>query len=381
MALLQILFWYFVFLIGYTFFLYPCAIIVLSKVRPSPWKENPFMDKVSLIIAAHNEESVIRQKLINSFDLDLGDFDCEIIVISDGSTDATNSILNSFASKSPFLKTIAYGPREGKATALNRGIEIATGDVLAFSDANVILNKDTLVNLLKPFSDPAVGAVCGKILVKGTDDNEIAGESVYMKYEGAIQRAEAHVWSMPAIDGALFALRKNLYRPLDPSIVLDDFALSMEANLAGKRVVYADEAKGVEEMQPNIKDEFKRKARIIAGGFQYLKVLLGRKNRMPIMVWISFMSHKVIRWFAGWAMLGALVCNLFLLDDPFLRLIFILQAAFYGFALVGQIMPLSRKIIPFYLPYYFCVVNYSAIVGLLRFATGNQGILWKKVER
>lgn len=334
-----------------------------------------------MIIAAHNEEGIIQEKIENCLNLDFGPADWEVIIVSDGSTDSTDSILSEFGNTHQRIHIKSYQPRAGKAHALNVGESIASGDVLIFSDANVMLEPEAPAKLLLPFSDPEVGAVCGKVLVQGKGEDEIAGESLYMRFEGAIQRAEARFWSMVGIDGALFALRRELYRPLDPKTVLDDFALSMEAPLAGQRIVYAEDAKAIEEVEISTADEFMRKSRIIAGGYQYFFSLIAKKRKMGWVTWFSFISHKVLRWLAPFFLIMMLFCNFFLIDHSLFQWTLAIQSVFYFTALAAHVFPVLRKYYFFYLPYYFNVVNVAALVGFKRYFSSSQGVLWEKVRR
>ncbi len=373
--------WSSILIILWTFFLYPLVMLLVSRLRPNPWLQKPYRGKVSMIIAAHNEEDVIRDKVRNCLQVDFGKADDEVIIVSDGSTDKTNDILAEFGNISDRLKIITYQPRAGKAHALNIGFQESSGDVLIFSDANVILENDAPAKLLMSFADKHVGAVCGKVQVRGRGEDEIAGESLYMKMEGAIQRAEARFGNMVGIDGALFALRRELFRPLSKKVILDDFALAMEAVLAGKRIVYADEAHAVEEVEASTANEFRRKSRIIAGGYQYLAWLIRMKKTMAPAPLFSFISRKVLRWLAPLFMITALVTNFFLVPLFPYTLLFIGQIIFYLLALCGHFLPNLRNNHFFYLPYYFCSINTASLVGLWRFISRRQDILWDKVSR
>ncbi len=375
------LLWSSILIIVWTFFLYPLIMLLVSRIYPTPWRQESFRGKVSMIIAAHNEEEVIREKVENCLQVNFGPADYEIIIVSDGSTDATNDILAEFLNTSDRLKIITYQPRAGKANALNVAFQASSGDILLFSDANVLLNQDAPAKLLRSFADQQVGAICGKVLVRGQGESEIAGESLYMKLEGAIQRAEAKFGNMVGIDGALFALRRELFRPLSTNLILDDFALAMEAVLTGKRIVYADDAKAVEEVEASTANEFRRKSRIIAGGYQYLSWLIRMKKTMAPAPLFSFISRKVLRWLAPLFMITAFIANFLLISLFPYYILFCGQIIFYLLALCGLFFPTLRNTYLFYLPYYFCSINAASLVGLGRFLSRRQDILWEKVSR
>lgn len=368
-------------LLIWTYAAYPVFIWALSLLRPRLWLEEEFAGRVSLIVAAHNEESVIREKIENSLNLDFGTDLSEIIFVSDGSTDMTEAILNEYKYSSDKLEIINYQPRAGKAHALNIAVEKAKGEILIFSDANVIITFDACKALLKPFYDEQVGAVCGKVLVKSTGKQEVAGESLYMQYEGWVQRSEAKFNSMVGIDGALFALRRDLFTPLSPDVILDDFTLSMEAPLAGLRIVYADHAIAVEEVIPSAENEFKRKARIVSGGYQYLAGLLKHQRSFGVAMWFELISHKIFKWIAPFAMIYIFFANLFLTHIVAYKILFSAQLVFYLLALFGYVAKSLRTFHIIYVPYYFCVVNLAAFIGFFRYMFLGQRTLWDKVER
>ena len=381
MTVILFLFCVFLFLILWTFAFYPVLIKCMGILWASPWAEGVFVGKASLIIAAHNEEEVIRNKVENCLKLTCGQIDLEAIIVSDGSIDSTDKILEEFNDTSKKLKIIIYHPRSGKANALNIGEKNAAGEILIFSDANVIVEENSIPELLSPFTDPSVGVVCGKVYVRGCGDEEIAGESLYMKIEGMIQMAEAKFGSMIGVDGAFFAIRRELFRPLSSNLILDDFALSMEAPMAGMRIVYAENAKAVEEMEASVRNEFRRKTRIIAGGYQYLSWLAQQKPKFGCDIWFSLISRKIIRWLTPLLMIGLIACNIILMQTLFYHVFFATQSVFYLLAALGHFLPSLRQNYFFYLPYYFCVINIASLVGLLRFLTQKQNILWDKVNR
>lgn len=381
MILLHTVFWLSFCLLAWTFFGYPLATIVLSRILPKPWQEGEFNGAVSMIVAAHNEESVIREKVENCLKLDFGSADSEIIIVSDGSTDDTNAILDEFSKISPRLQIVAYEPRAGKANALNVAVSMARGEILILGDANVIVGEESCRALLVPFADPEVGAVCGRVLVRARGDQEVAGESLYMKYEGAVQRAEALLQSMVGVDGALFAIRRELFRPLATGIILDDFMLSMQAPLARLRIVYEKQAVAVEEVVPSAENEAKRKARIVAGGYQFLAAFLKSGRSLSPGMWFAFVSHKILRWFAPFLLLTLLVANITLLDIAGYRWLFGGQSAFYLLAALGFLAKNLRRNYLVYVPYYFTMVNLAAFKGFFRFLTLREQVLWEIVER
>ncbi len=381
MSLTIFLLWTSLGLLAWTFAGYPLFMLSLSKLFPKPWHTAPFTGTVSMVIAAHNEEDVIRDKVRNCLNLDFADADAEIIIVSDGSTDATNAILTEFSAADPRLHIVCYQPRAGKANALNVGVSQARGDVLIFGDANVMVGEKSCPALLAPFADPSVGAVCGHVLVRARGDQEVAGESLYMRYEAIVQRSEALLYSMVGVDGALFALRRDLFQPLPSGLILDDFMLSMHAPTAGLRTVYASDAVAVEEVIPSAHNESKRKVRIVSGGFQFLAAFLRSGRTLRPTMWFMFVSHKVLRWIAPFLLILVLIANLLVLDVIGFGWLLAAQIAFYVTALLGHLFARLRRHLLVYLPYYFTVVNLAALRGFFRFMSLRQQVLWDKVER
>lgn len=367
-------------LLFWTFIAYPFAVIACSRLFPKRWRKDTFQGRVSLIVAAHNEEDVIRDKVVNCLALDFGPADAEILIVSDGSMDKTDAILDEFNAEPGRLRVITYHPRAGKANALNVAEALAQGEVLIFSDANVMISEKSCQSLLAPFADPKVGVVCGRVLVKARGNQEVAGESLYMKYEATVQYAEALIGSMVGVDGALFAIRRELFHSLTPGTILDDFTLSMQAPAAGLRIVYEPEAEAVEEVVPSAENEFKRKARIVAGGYLFLADFLKSRQSFSLGMWLPFFSHKILRWLAPFFLLSVFVANSFLLQTAGYSVLFIGQVFFYLLAGLGFIKK-WRSIHIVYLPYYFCVVNLAAFLGFFRFLGLKQGSLWEKVAR
>jgi cellulose synthase/poly-beta-1,6-N-acetylglucosamine synthase-like glycosyltransferase len=376
------LFWLSFLLLAWTFVGYPLSVIVLAKFFSKPWRKGEYSGSVSMIIAAHNEEDVIRDKVENCLSLDFGRASAEIIIVSDGSTDKTDNILDEFSNNLNHLRVITYQPRAGKANALNVAVAEAHGEILMFGDANVMVDAESCKELLSPFADPEVGVVCGRVLVRDRGEDEVGGEGIYMRYEAAVQYAEARLGSMVGVDGAFFAMRGALFAPLASDVILDDFALSMRAPAVGLRIVYEKNARAVEEVVPSAANEFKRKARIVSGGYQFLAHAFSEDGKFSYKMWFSFFSHKILRWLAPHLLLTLLLVNALLLSSTPYLLLFLGQLFFYFLAFLGFWKKELRTIHCVYLPYYFCVVNFAAFVGLVRYASAaRQTALWEKVSR
>lgn len=377
-------FWISAIILVYIYLGYPVLIALLALFKPGRASgELTFkLPRVSLIIPAHNEEKVIGKKIENSLSLDYPENLLSIVIVSDGSTDRTNELVNEFASN-PRIRFIQYQPRRGKAHALNIGVAASESEIIVFSDANIRYEPDSIRMLVRNFSIPSVGCVCGKVLLeKATGSTEPLGEGIYMRYERFIHQNESRFYTMIGTDGAMYAIRRELSSPLPEDAIVDDFIIAMSVLKKNYRIVYEPKAIGFEEAASSVGQEFKRKVRMIAGGFQAIGILGTVLNPFlhPI-VFFQFISHKLLRWLAPIFMLALFVTNVLLLFRHFYQLSLLAQLIFYSLAMIGAIQESIRKRALFYFPYYFCALNLAAAIGLRRFLTGNQPVKWEKVSR
>src|SRR6266403_218777 len=282
----QIVFWFSLALVGYTYFAYPVVLFFcycLAQLR-SDWQylfdrqnrrvpvlEESEVPSVSLLIPAFNEEATLLQKIRNLREMDYPPEKVQIVFVSDGSTDRTNEILK--AVTDPNIEAIFLPHRSGKAVALNQAVLRARHEILAFSDASTLFASDTLRKLSRHFSDGRVGAVCGALRFQASAESQ-QPEGVYWKYESMIRLMETRLGATLTASGAAYALRRNAYIPLAPGTVLDDFVIPMNARKAGYRVLYDPEAIATDYAPESIKGEFTRRVRLATGSFAYLMFLL-----------------------------------------------------------------------------------------------------------
>ena len=384
MSVALYIFWISAVILGYTYLGYPLLIAMFAHLKPQRigGGQNSEFPEVSLIIAAHNEEKVIREKLTNSLAIDYPEGLLSVVIVSDGSIDRTNEIINEFASRSG-IKFIHYQPRRGKAHALNLGVENSESEIVVFSDANIRYEADSIKYLVKDFSDPSAGCVCGKVLLeKPKDSKEPIGEGAYMKYERFIHQNESRFNTMIGTDGAMYAIRRELFKPIPEDAIVDDFVIAMRVIEKGLRIVYEPKAIGYEYAASSVGQEFKRKVRMIAGGFQSLGILKSALNPMnhPI-VFFQFVSHKFLRWLGPIFMVMLFLANLSLLTGTFYQITLALQLTFYAFALAATFWESLRERVLFYFPYYFCSLNLAASIGMKRFLFAQQSVKWEKITR
>jgi cellulose synthase/poly-beta-1,6-N-acetylglucosamine synthase-like glycosyltransferase len=320
-------------ILAYVLFGYP-ALLALGVFRAAPPPAAGFVaPSVSLILPVRNGERWIRAKLESILRLDYPAEHLQVIVVSDGSTDGTEGIVRSF----PQVQLLAR-PARGKASAINAGLEAATGELLFFTDVRQELEAQSLRVLAAQFSDSSVGAASGELIIRPGARAEEEQVGRYWSYEKLIRKRQSQIDSVIGATGAIYAMRRELARPLPPDCLLDDVHLPLEAFFRGYRVIFVEEARAYD--QPTaLEREFRRKVRTLAGNYQLLvhfPALLTPRNRM----WFHYLSHKLGRLLLPFALLALLAASGFL-PRPWSVLLLAAQAAGYGAALADLALPES----------------------------------------
>lgn len=374
----EALFWSCVGLLAYTYFGYPALIGLWARLAPRRVAASPdFRPRVAVIVVARNEADRIRAKIETCLAQDYPAPLLRVVVASDGSTDATEAVVREFDPARVTL--LAFAAPRGKAACLNDAIADCDEEVLVLTDARQRLNPEAVRHLVSNLADPAVGAVGGELVFEGTDASGFAsGVGAYWRYETFIRRSQAAIHSSPGVSGALYALRRSCFRPIAPNTILDDVAIPMQAVLQGRRVVFDGRARAYDTPSVDAARERRRKVRTLAGNFQllvlYPQLLLPWRNPIAL----QFVSHKVLRLLAPWAMLGALVANGLLAPRaPAYAALLAAQLAFYALALAGTLLPASARWTAVRLPATFVALNAFALLGLFEFATNRNAHLWR----
>lgn len=367
-------FWFSVVGLLYAYVAYP-TLLRLAPPRTIPVAAGHARPSACVVVAAHDERGLIERKVTEVLrQLDPAD---ELIVVSDGSTDGTDAVVAGVSDAR--LRLLRQEPQQGKNAALNRGVAEARGDLLVFTDANALPAPGALDRLLAPFVDPAVGLVSGQGLY-GTalDGDTRVVSNAYVRYEAGIRRGEAALGFMAGVDGALYAMRRELYTEL-PHDQVHDLLHPIQVALAGRRVVFVPEAFTIEPPSSGAASEWRRQVRIIAQGFRVVgrmaPVLLGRGLVKEL--WM-LVSHRLLRWLGWFLALVALVANVALVEvHPLYRVLLAAQGAFYAVAVAGALgerFSVPLRILA--LPYYFCVVSYAGLVGLVEALRGRTHATW-----
>lgn len=385
--IISYLFWIGIAIVVYTYVGYGLIIYFLNKLigrnKNTDNQADNFYPEVTLMVAAYNEERFIESKIVNSLSLDYPADKLNLWIVADGSTDRTVEIAQNF----PTVITFHSPERKGKIHAVNRVMKSVKTPIVIFSDANTVLNKDAIKNIARHFKDEKVGGVAGeKQIVDNTSDNASgSGEGLYWKYESALKKMDSNLTTAIGAAGELFALRTELYHETEPDTLIEDFVTSMRIVAKGYRFVYEPEAYAIETASATIKDEWKRKVRISAGGIQALVRLPELLNpfRYGLICW-QYVSHRVLRWtLAPLALPVILITNIFLFNQSlFYKVCLLGQLAFYSIALLGHLLrdkKISLK--GFFVPYYFSMMNLSVFAGVLRLIRKQQSVVWEKSER
>ncbi len=385
----KFIFWFSIVLCFYTYCGYGAIIIVSAYLKQLfHKKENPkdglFEPGVTLFIAAFNEEKWMAQKIENCFSLDYPQEKIKIVVVTDGSTDDSANIIANY----PAVVHLQQKERRGKMAAINLGMQFIDSEISIFSDANSILNRKAIRELVDKFYDDKVALVSGEKRIVIGLGNEAGGfgEASYWRYESQIKKAEALLNSCVAVDGGLFAMRTQLFKSLPEDTILDDLAISVKLGLDGYSIQYAAKAIALENASLTLLDEFERKVRIASG---HLQLIL----RMPAIFNIfrhggfslRYFSHKFLRSFViPLCIIIVFASNtiLCITQEPLYLGLFSLQCLFYMLAILGFHFR-NNKHFPklLHIPLYVCMINLAAWIGVFRYLTGGHSVLWCKAKR
>lgn len=388
--LISLLFWLSFLLLGWTYFGYPLLMLIWARLSPKTiLKDESSFPSITLLIPAFNEADVIRRKIENSLALDYPASLLQIIVIDDDSDDTTAEIVGEYVDKGVLL--ITKPQRSGKMSSVNMGFEEATGEIVVLSDASPSYDIDALRLLGRSFADPSIGVVVGTLAIWDAENAVAKSAGLYWKYESALRRWESRTGSTVAVHGNMFAIRRELYQPLETSTINDEFSIAMEVIRQGYRVVYEPEAVSYDEASSNMEDEFNRRVRINAGRYQAL-FSSGYLNAPSLEVGFRLFSHKLLRPLAPILMILLLTLNSLAVVSPGTPAswipftlsgwwaLFLLfgQFGFYFLAWLGWNQETKRSLRFLNIPYFFVSTNLAALLGLWRWLHNKQSVTWQK---
>jgi biofilm PGA synthesis N-glycosyltransferase PgaC len=385
-----VFFWLCLFVIVYTFIGYGFLLFILVRLKrifrkayvlPSEGE----LPAVTILVAAYNEEDIISEKIENTFGLDYPKEKIQLIVITDGSTDCTAEKAGNYQG----ILLLHEDIRAGKMAAIKRAIPFIEGEIIVFTDANTFLNQGAVRELVKHYRNEKVGAVAGekRILVEDAADASSAGEGFYWKYESLLKKWDYELYSNVGAAGELFSIRTRLYQPVESDTIIDDHMIAMRIAEKGFLIAYEPNAYAMETASANTAEELKRKIRIAAGGIQSIFRLKKAANPFcfPVLTF-QYISHRVLRW----TITPFLLILVFFLNgriayqdgDSVYKVLFAAQLVFYMLSLAGWFFESRNvRIKAFFIPYYFCVMNYAVIAGIVRYFRKNQSAAWEKSKR
>ena len=390
MTTLQTLFWLSLFLVFYTHLGYGILLYMLVKLKElfvKPVRRQLPPDKrlpdMTLFITAFNEEEVVDEKMRNCLGLDYPADKLHIVGTTDGSNDSTNQRLEDWPQA-----TVHFQPlRQGKTAAMTRGMMLVDTPLVVFTDANTMLNREAIREIVRAFEDPKVGCVAGekRIAVQEKDGAAAGGEGIYWKYESTLKALDARLYSAVGAAGELFAVRRELFTVMEPDTLLDDFILSLRIAMQGYKIAYCTQAYAIESGSADMREEQKRKVRIAAGGLQSIWRLRELLNpfRYGVLTF-QYVSHRVLRWSLAPVLLFALLpLNIaILLAGVCYGTILALQLLFYimgGWGYYLSTRQVKNKLL--FIPYYFLFMNINVMKGVnyLRKKKGTGA--WEKAKR
>jgi poly-beta-1,6-N-acetyl-D-glucosamine synthase len=335
---------------------------------------------VTMIIPAHNEEAVIEQKLKNTALIDYPEGKLQVLVVSDGSSDSTIPLAKSFESNS--VRVIDFTVRRGKTSIVNDAVKQASGDVLCLCDTNVMFRPDALKILVSRLADARIGAVSGDVRLASHESDFGTGESLYYRFERAVQLGESFVGSMIGVDGGMYIIRRELFLPPPPETILDDFVISLQVILQGKKVVYEPRAIALENGTPSSEIEFRRRIRVTAGAVQTIRWGLWPSLLRQPMAYLQWFSHKFARWLSPVWLLIILICSILLWNQGYIyRLAVVGQCLAYGLAALAWVAPALRGVRLIGVCYYFALSHAAMLVGLYRGIRNQQKVTWTRTQR
>lgn len=369
--ILYTIFWISLSVLFYSFVGYPLAIWCLASLAGKGTQaDESFLPSVSIILSVYNEEEVIEAKIANFLALDYPMNLLEFFIVSDCCSDRTNELIRRYESNR--VRLLIQTERSGKTLNLNRGVAEARGEILVFTDANAMFDRDAIRMMVRHFADPTIGLVSGKSIYRDASGAFTSG-GVYRRYEDFIKDAESRVGGIIGADGAIYALRQCYYTPL-PSEYINDFIHTIQVVLTGGRAISDEQIICREEVEETGRGELRRQTRIMAQSWLIFLSQFGllMKGGKFLYLW-QFISHKFLRWLTIPLMVmlfgssWVLIVKGFVYQAVFVSLLLFMLSVLIGSKLTGGL---------FRVPYLFCLLHYAALVGFLKYLTGNIYTTW-----
>lgn len=336
-----------------------------------------------MLLAALNEEATIGRR-VREFArlLRNASVEGEVLVVSDGSTDGTNAIVEELAREidadGVSVRLLALPENRGKAVALTEGGRTARGEIVVLADARQTWADDAAAKLLENFADPEVGAVSGELMIESSP-GVLAGVGLYWRFEKWLRSRESRAWSMVGVTGAVCAVRRELFPPIPEGTILDDVYWPLRVAMTGRRVVFDGRALAYDRLPDRVHDEFRRKVRTLSGNFQLVARLPNAVVPWKNPIWFAFVSHKLCRLAVPWALLATLSTSVSI-GGPVYTTFFLTQLACYALAAAGLNDAVGKRFKPAAAAASFLVLNAAAWLSFWVWITGNASKSWRKAK-
>lgn len=376
----RVAFWLAVLLLLYVYAGYPLLLAIVGLFVRRPRAEAGYTPRISVLIAAYNEEEDIERKLQQTLALEYPADKIEVLVLSDCSTDRTDEIVNAFPDSR--VRLVRMQERRGKTFAQNVGVKEATGEVIIFSDATAIYHSKALLYLACNYQDASVGAVSGRYQYfdPGEQSPTGLGSVAFWNYENLIKKMQSRICTITGCCGCIYSVRKSAYTEL-PVDIISDLVQPLQAIRKGYRVLFEDRALAYEETTQSTSEEFSMRVRVVTRAMRGLLSVSDLLKPWKF-AWPAFQlwSHKIMRWMVPLFLIALLTANIMLLDSSSYRLTLAVQLFFYAAALLNMLLPLHRQWKPLGIPLFFCTLNAAALVSMLEICRGRKYVTWQTVR-
>jgi cellulose synthase/poly-beta-1,6-N-acetylglucosamine synthase-like glycosyltransferase len=377
----QVVFWACVAALAYVYVGYPLLVWMVSKLFPEPVVRGAIEPNVTVLITAFNEEAAIRHKIENTLAIEYPDTKLEILVASDGSTDGTDDIVREFERHG--VKLLRVDGRKGKTATQNAAVAQATGEIILFSDATTDYTPDLFRKLLPAFTDETIGCVAGRLVYVDHDGSNVGkGARNYWSYETFIKTAEAATCSLIGASGCLYAVRRSAYEPMYPE-ACSDFLICTNLYRRGLRSIFEPAAVCYEQTNRDARDEMRMRVRVISQTFTDLWRNRDMMNPLKSGFFaVQLFSHKLLRYAVPLVLVGMFASSV-LLDpfSPFYSIAMVLQAGFYGMAILAWLLERAGKRLTLLaMPLYFVLANLASVIAFYKFIRGERYARWEPIR-
>jgi len=384
----EIIFWSSVILLLHSYLFYPILLEILSprkKTQNNVFSKNDELPTVSILLAVHNEEKVIEEKIRSTVDTSYPIHKIEWLIGSDQSTDQTENIIHRYSQQMPVIRLLRFEGRTGKVDIINQLAQRANGDILILTDANVFFGKETIYELVKHYKELSVALVAGNILNPSLKADGISKqESAYVFMENRIKYKEGILWgAIMGAFGGCYSLRRNFFKPTPSHFIVDDFFITLSVLEQGGKAICELSATCYEDVSNKMSEEFRRKTRIATGNFQnfrhFLKLLSPRKGGLAFAYW----SHKVLRWLGPFFIILAYLSSFILsFSSDFYKVCFWIQTGLFSIPFLDALLQKLKIHFPGlrYISHFY-VMNLALLNGFFKFLTGVKNNVWIPTER